>query len=303
MHYDRNNIGESRIALMGNFAGGALELEDGRLFDEKRRWCQYNGSTTKHGVQPFEGERLSCVLYTSGDPDSSAMGFLERTGNMPAKSRLGRVREEIIATATERLGHYGEGLIPVTSHEAGAIGTWHVLMCPAEDELIGAKKVTRVKDRRGDNFVACFPRRLKGFLKGSIPGRAKGVQSGARPVWYRVADHGRRRAEQLAKRHLDRYGTRLALWRKITGSDDPDLTFPADNQEAGTEITAYQKEPKRKIRGKQSPYNVEGRPVGKSIAEKVIGDEEVPANRIAVIDIFGGFRHCRAQLYLQDSTL
>ena len=30
------------------------------------------------------------------------------------------------------------------------------------DELIGADSVKRVKDNRGDNFVAYFPRRLKG---------------------------------------------------------------------------------------------------------------------------------------------
>ena len=49
--------------MMGDFEGGALELADGRRFDRKYRWYRYNGALTAHGVAPFTGERLTCVLY------------------------------------------------------------------------------------------------------------------------------------------------------------------------------------------------------------------------------------------------
>ena len=57
MHYDKHNVGESRIAMCGPFKGGALRLEGGQRFDRKRVWYQYNGALTRHGVAPFRGER------------------------------------------------------------------------------------------------------------------------------------------------------------------------------------------------------------------------------------------------------
>ena len=50
--------------MMGDFEGGALELEDGRRSTEKYKWYRYNGSVTAHGVAPFSGDRITCVLYT-----------------------------------------------------------------------------------------------------------------------------------------------------------------------------------------------------------------------------------------------
>ena len=63
MHYDKHNVGESRIAMCGPFKGGALRLEGGKRFDKKRVWYQYNGALTNHGVTPFRGERYSVGLY------------------------------------------------------------------------------------------------------------------------------------------------------------------------------------------------------------------------------------------------
>ena len=57
-------MGDSLFAMMGDFEGGALELEDGRRFSEKYKWYRYNGAVTAHGVAPFSGERITCVLYT-----------------------------------------------------------------------------------------------------------------------------------------------------------------------------------------------------------------------------------------------
>ena len=43
---------------------GALELADGRRFEKKRKWHQYNGAEVEHRVQPFRGERLTVVLFS-----------------------------------------------------------------------------------------------------------------------------------------------------------------------------------------------------------------------------------------------
>ena len=64
---------------------------------------------------------------------------------------------------------------------------------------------------RGDNFVTWFPKRLKGYLAGTIVGRDEPVRDGARSIWYKVSAYGPRRAEQLAKRHLKRPETRRAV--------------------------------------------------------------------------------------------
>ena len=141
-----------------------------------------------------------------------------------------KARKRIFNNATEQLRALGEELIPVTSAETGAPSTWEVTMVPAteipvpelSDDLIGADRVTRVKDARGDNYVAWFPRRLKGYLTGQVPGRNEPIREGARSIWYRVSEYGRRGAELKAKRHLKRPETRRAMWTRLTKEDDED---------------------------------------------------------------------------------
>ena len=48
LHKDKDNLGNSRIIFLGDFAGGALWLAGGRLFDQKRIWYEYNGSQVAH---------------------------------------------------------------------------------------------------------------------------------------------------------------------------------------------------------------------------------------------------------------
>ena len=98
-------------------------------------------------------------------------------------------------------------MIPMTSGEAGAPSTWEVVAVPAAelpvlerpDDLTGADRVTRVKDSRGDDYVAWFPRRFKGYLKGEIQGRSEPIREGARSIWCHVSKYGRRGAEMVAK--------------------------------------------------------------------------------------------------------
>ena len=73
---------------------------------------------------------------------------------------------------------------------------------PLPEELQQADRVTRVKDARGDTFVAWFPMRLKGYIAGALPGRAEPVRPGARSIWYRTEVYGVEQADKLAKRHL-----------------------------------------------------------------------------------------------------
>eukprot|EP00959_Pyramimonas_sp_CCMP1952_P389044 8151328-Pyramimonas_sp.AAC.1 len=66
---------------------------------------------------------------------------------------------------------------------------------PLPGELLGAERA-RKTDARGGIFIAWFPRRLKGYLSGSVPGRKGPVQEGARCVWHSAKLRGARRAEQ-----------------------------------------------------------------------------------------------------------
>ena len=45
-HFDTGNKGPSRLIMFGNFSGGALVLDDGRVFSEKRVWHEYDGNST-----------------------------------------------------------------------------------------------------------------------------------------------------------------------------------------------------------------------------------------------------------------
>ena len=61
-HVDRKNVGDSLLAMMGEFDGGALRLDDGRLFSQKYKWYKYNGAVVGHEVFPFKGEWITCAL-------------------------------------------------------------------------------------------------------------------------------------------------------------------------------------------------------------------------------------------------
>ena len=67
------------FAMMGDCVGGALELDDGRRFYRKYHWYRYNGAHVAHGVAPFTGERLTCVLYQ----DNPKTAFYVCAGSEP----------------------------------------------------------------------------------------------------------------------------------------------------------------------------------------------------------------------------
>ena len=118
-------------------------------------------------------------------------------------------------------------------------------MVPAEklpvpeilDDSIGADRITRVKDSRGNNYVEWFPQSLKKYLTGHVKGRKDPIRKGARAVRYQVAECTRRGAEMRAKRHLRRPETRKAMWERLTRQDEEDPVEP---------------KPTRRLRGKQN---------------------------------------------------
>lgn len=124
-HYDKANIGDSRVVMLRDFAGGALRLEDGRVFE--RKWYQYDGCRVKRRVEPFEGERWSVVCYNISDPEALMAGSAFE-GDLPPLSHLGLARREILATGTERIGDLGNEMIPVSSAEAGSSSSWQALV-------------------------------------------------------------------------------------------------------------------------------------------------------------------------------
>ena len=63
-HFDTGNVGPSRLIMFGDFVGGALVLDDGRVFSEKRVWHEYDGAAVRHSVSDFLGDRLPPVVYT-----------------------------------------------------------------------------------------------------------------------------------------------------------------------------------------------------------------------------------------------
>ena len=65
MHKDKYNQGDSMWAMMGECTGGALRLQTGERFSEKRKWHRFNGAVTPHRVEAFRGERLTVVLFTA----------------------------------------------------------------------------------------------------------------------------------------------------------------------------------------------------------------------------------------------
>ena len=65
-HRDKKNCNVSYIVFFGNFTGGALCLEDGRRFEEKRVWHgAFDGARITHWNEQHEGLKFSVVAFTS----------------------------------------------------------------------------------------------------------------------------------------------------------------------------------------------------------------------------------------------
>ena len=64
-HRDGQNSSKSWICFLGDFEGGALCLEDGRVFNEKRQWFTLHGAEISHWNTPItSGRKYSVVCYT-----------------------------------------------------------------------------------------------------------------------------------------------------------------------------------------------------------------------------------------------
>ena len=150
--------------------------------------------------QTLEGPQVAIAEPSTGgrpDPKVGAWMGIALTSSRPEdrrqahmEQRLYEARRRILSNASEALGALGEEMIPATSGETGAPSTWEVVAVPAmelpvpelPDDLIGADRVTRVKDSRGESYVAWFLRCLKGYSKGEIQGRNEPIREGARSI-------------------------------------------------------------------------------------------------------------------------
>ena len=61
-HKGHGNKEHSWILWFGNFAGGALNFDDGTKVEGKREWHKINGQI-HHWNDPHEGSKYSIVLY------------------------------------------------------------------------------------------------------------------------------------------------------------------------------------------------------------------------------------------------
>ena len=133
------------------------------------------------GVLTYLPDKLlaEAELVNEARPEDELSEVPHAFGPVENCSLLGEARRRIVEEATSRLGELGEELLPVTSHEAGAPAGWSCLMMPAvelppeplPDELLGAERVARKTDARGDSFIAWFPRRLSERLPVGIGAR------------------------------------------------------------------------------------------------------------------------------------
>ena len=65
VHKDRKNATRSRICFLGDYEGGALCLEDGRRFNERRQWFTFDGAKVSHWNEPITaGRKYSVIAYT-----------------------------------------------------------------------------------------------------------------------------------------------------------------------------------------------------------------------------------------------
>ena len=62
-HVDINNVGISYIIALGDYSGGELVIE-GKPYNIKNKWKEFNGKEQGHWVQPFSGTRYSLVFFT-----------------------------------------------------------------------------------------------------------------------------------------------------------------------------------------------------------------------------------------------
>jgi hypothetical protein len=63
-HRDKGNQGESLILFLGDFEGGALHVEDGRVFEKRGVWHRFDGGRLLHWNAPITaGTKYSVVAY------------------------------------------------------------------------------------------------------------------------------------------------------------------------------------------------------------------------------------------------
>jgi hypothetical protein len=67
-HRDKGNQGKSLVLFLGTFEGGALHLEDGRIFEKTGVFHEFDGSKLLHWNAPITGGTKYSVVYYADTP-------------------------------------------------------------------------------------------------------------------------------------------------------------------------------------------------------------------------------------------
>ena len=62
-HQDRGNVGTSFIMFLGDYHGGELCFEHGRIVSEKNKWHEIDGSVTHWNTPITSGVKYSIILF------------------------------------------------------------------------------------------------------------------------------------------------------------------------------------------------------------------------------------------------
>ena len=62
-HQDRGNVGNSFIMFLGDYEGGELCFEHGRVVSEKNKWHEIDGSVTHWNTPITHGTKYSIILF------------------------------------------------------------------------------------------------------------------------------------------------------------------------------------------------------------------------------------------------
>ena len=62
-HKDKGNIGKSYILFLGDYEGGELCFENGRIISERGKWHEIDGSVTHWNTQITSGTKYSIILF------------------------------------------------------------------------------------------------------------------------------------------------------------------------------------------------------------------------------------------------
>ena len=90
-HTDKNNDGKSMVVAFGDYEGGELETEDGKVYDLRHRPVVFEAAKVRHRVRPVtRGTRYSIVFFRPKFPKAfqelyGALTYSQLEGLLPPR--------------------------------------------------------------------------------------------------------------------------------------------------------------------------------------------------------------------------